>query len=159
MKKDNQPEDKAHKPPEKAPATGVPADARWTKLDRKLVSPEALATGNDQYEVRKDHILVFRPLKKQEIERYANLTLEMKEEANRTGEAELPRVINVVDRPTASSVDQRKSPSLWQEGEKTRPTRLEAGASMSTDEDTFGEKNLGTDNSGTIHRCRFRSRS
>ena len=52
---------------------------RWTKIDRKLVSPEALDIGNERYEERSEHVIVLRVLTKDEIESYALKTREIRE--------------------------------------------------------------------------------
>ena len=50
---------------------GIPPGARWTKIDRKLVNPEALEMGGERYEERVDHVIVLRVLTAEEIQRYA----------------------------------------------------------------------------------------
>jgi len=57
---------------------GVPPNARWTKIDRKLVNPEALDVGNERYEERSDYVIVLRVLTKKEIELYALKTQEIR---------------------------------------------------------------------------------
>ena len=57
---------------------GVPANARWTKIDRKLVNPEALDAGNERYEERVDCVIVLRVLTKDEIQAYAAKTQEIR---------------------------------------------------------------------------------
>ncbi|KAL9607786.1 MAG: hypothetical protein Q9167_007331 [Letrouitia subvulpina] len=47
---------------------GIPPNARWTKIDRKLVNPEALDEKGEHYEVREDYVVVLRVLTKEEIE-------------------------------------------------------------------------------------------
>ncbi|MCJ1247688.1 hypothetical protein MMC30_004903 [Trapelia coarctata] len=63
--------------------------ARWTKLDRKLVIPEALKAGNEEFEATGNHLLVWRVLTRDEIEAYAIKTQEIRdsrvEDAARTG--------------------------------------------------------------------------
>ncbi|EEQ33888.1 hypothetical protein McanMca71_002913 [Microsporum canis] len=49
---------------------GVPAGARWTKIDRRLVSPSALE-GRERFEERPDYVIVLRVLSREEIEQYA----------------------------------------------------------------------------------------
>ena len=53
---------------------GIPPNARWTKIDRRLVNPEALEQGNERYEERVDYVIVLRVLTKEDIEKYAELT-------------------------------------------------------------------------------------
>lgn len=57
---------------------GIPPNARWTKIDRKLVNPEALEAGNERYEERVDYVIVLRVLTKEEIEQYAAKTQELR---------------------------------------------------------------------------------
>ncbi|KAL8665124.1 MAG: hypothetical protein Q9202_002524 [Teloschistes flavicans] len=57
---------------------GIPPNARWTKIDRKLVNPEALEAGNERYEERVDYVIVLRVLTKEEIEAYAAKTQELR---------------------------------------------------------------------------------
>ncbi|KAH8589740.1 hypothetical protein B0O99DRAFT_332847 [Bisporella sp. PMI_857] len=53
---------------------GVPPDARWTKISRKLVNPEALEAGKERYEAREDFVIVLRVLSRDEIQGYAEVT-------------------------------------------------------------------------------------
>ncbi|KAM7209649.1 hypothetical protein V8F20_000052 [Naviculisporaceae sp. PSN 640] len=52
----------------------VPSGARWTKINRKLVNPEALTIGKERFEVRDDFVIVLRVLSKEEIQAYADAT-------------------------------------------------------------------------------------
>jgi hypothetical protein len=52
----------------------VPAWARWTKISRKMVNPEALSIGKERFEVKDDFVIVLRVLTKEEIQAYANAT-------------------------------------------------------------------------------------
>ena len=58
----------------------VPPNARWTKIDRKLVNPEALELGGERFEERPDYVIVLRVLTKEEIEHYAEMTMDIREE-------------------------------------------------------------------------------
>jgi hypothetical protein len=60
---------------------GIPPNARWTKIDRRLVNPEALDVGKERYEERVDYVIVLRVLSKPEIEQYAKLTQELRGKA------------------------------------------------------------------------------
>ena len=57
---------------------GIPPNARWTKIDRRLVNPEALELGNERYEERDDYVIVLRVLSKEDIEKYAEVTSELR---------------------------------------------------------------------------------
>ncbi|KAJ5775671.1 uncharacterized protein N7511_000682 [Penicillium nucicola] len=58
---------------------GIPPGARWTKIDRRLVNPEALEAGNERFEERSDYVIVLRVLSKEEIQAYATKTQEVRE--------------------------------------------------------------------------------
>lgn len=62
---------------------GIPPTARWTKIARKLVNPEALDTGNERYEERGDYIIVLRVLTYDMIEAYALKTEEIRAKRER----------------------------------------------------------------------------
>ena len=61
-----------------AGAKGVPPNARWTKIDRRLVNPDALKVGKERFEERPDYVIVLRVLSKEEIEAYAAKTTELR---------------------------------------------------------------------------------
>jgi len=52
----------------------VPPSARWTKISRQLVNPEALEVGKERFEALPDSVIVLRPLSKAEIQEYAEAT-------------------------------------------------------------------------------------
>jgi negative regulator of replication initiation len=54
-------------------AKEIPLGAKWTKIDRKLVSPEVFID-KERFEVRGDFVIVLRVLSKEEIEGYARAT-------------------------------------------------------------------------------------
>ncbi|RYP56573.1 hypothetical protein DL771_011752 [Monosporascus sp. 5C6A] len=56
----------------------IPQGARWTKLDRKLVDPEALEEAGERFE-RLDCVVVFRVLRPEEIRKLAERTAELRE--------------------------------------------------------------------------------
>ena len=57
---------------------GIPPSARWTKIDRRLVNPEALELGNERFEERVEYVIVLRVLSKEEIEKYAEITAKIR---------------------------------------------------------------------------------
>jgi hypothetical protein len=59
---------------------GVPPDARWTKISRRMVNPEALEAGKERYEARDDFVIVLRVLTKEEIQAYAVATQQIRGE-------------------------------------------------------------------------------
>lgn len=58
---------------------GIPANARWTKIDRRLVNPEALERGKERFEENPDSVIVLRVLTKEEIQSYAAETARIRE--------------------------------------------------------------------------------
>jgi len=61
-----------------------PPGAKWTKISRKMVNPEALAIGKERYEVRDDFVIVMRVLSKEEIVAYAEATAKLRGMCPRT---------------------------------------------------------------------------
>lgn len=49
-------------------------DLRWTKIARRLVSPEALEAGKERFEARDDVVNVLRVLTREEVQIYAEAT-------------------------------------------------------------------------------------
>ncbi|KAK5660683.1 hypothetical protein OQA88_12047 [Cercophora sp. LCS_1] len=68
--------------------TDVPAGARWTKISRKMVNPEALTIGKERFEVRDDFVIVLRVLSKEEIQGYAAATAQLRERRRKEHERE-----------------------------------------------------------------------
>jgi len=60
------------------PKKGIPPDARWTKIDRRLVNPEALEEAKERFEERLDCVIVLRVLTKEEIQKFADRTRELR---------------------------------------------------------------------------------
>ena len=59
----------------------IPPDARWTKIDRRLVNPAALEAVGERFEERKDHVIVLRVLTKEDIQRLADKTKDIRGES------------------------------------------------------------------------------
>jgi hypothetical protein len=57
----------------------IPPDARWTKIDRKLVNPEALEEAKERFEERQDVLIVLRVLTKEEIQTLTDRTHHIRE--------------------------------------------------------------------------------
>jgi hypothetical protein len=57
---------------------GIPPGARWTKIDRRLVNPEALEKANERFEERQDFVIVLRVLTKEEIQKLADRTRDIR---------------------------------------------------------------------------------
>jgi hypothetical protein len=61
-------------PPKDVRKDGIPPNAIWTKINRKLVSPAALEEGKERYEAREDFVIVLRVLAREEIQAYMDAT-------------------------------------------------------------------------------------
>ena len=55
-------------------STEIPPGARWTKIKRRLVNPEALERAHERFEERDDHVIVLRVLSREEIQKLADKT-------------------------------------------------------------------------------------
>ncbi|KAF2490359.1 hypothetical protein BU16DRAFT_543692 [Lophium mytilinum] len=66
-------------PAKGAEPKGVPAGARWTKIDRRLVNPAALDEAKERFEERIDSVVVLRVLTKEEIQALATRTEQIRE--------------------------------------------------------------------------------
>ncbi|KAI9812325.1 MAG: hypothetical protein M1827_004774 [Pycnora praestabilis] len=58
---------------------GIPVGARWTKIDRKLVNPAALEEAHERFEERENYVIVLRVLSKEDIQKYAEKTQEIRD--------------------------------------------------------------------------------
>ncbi|KAI4716934.1 hypothetical protein E4T48_06875 [Aureobasidium sp. EXF-10727] len=67
------------KPLKETTKEGIPSGARWTKIDRRLVNPQALEEAQERFEERLDCVIVLRVLTKDEIQKLADKTLEIRE--------------------------------------------------------------------------------
>lgn len=63
-----------------ATKSGIPPGARWTKIDRRLVNPLALEEAKERFEERLDCVIVLRVLTKEEIQKLADRTSEIRDE-------------------------------------------------------------------------------
>lgn len=57
---------------------GIPPGARWTKISRVLVNPEALERSHERFEERDDYVIVLRVVTKEEIMKFAEKTREIR---------------------------------------------------------------------------------
>lgn len=76
----------------------VPPGARWTRISRKIVNPDALKAKQERFEVRDDFVIVLRVLSREEIENYANLTARLR------GEFILPIPYTLINRRHRTAV-------------------------------------------------------
>ena len=58
---------------------GIPPEARWTRINRRLVNPEALNAEGVRFEEGPDYVIVLKVLNQEEISRYAQKTHEIRE--------------------------------------------------------------------------------
>ncbi|KAF4971404.1 hypothetical protein FZEAL_9855 [Fusarium zealandicum] len=82
----------------------APPEAKWTKISRKVVDPEALTMGKERFEVRDDFVIVLRVLSSHEIQAYANATQRL-----RLRERHLKRHRPTLDQPGDESQDRGRS--------------------------------------------------
>ncbi|KAJ6164493.1 hypothetical protein N7470_003165 [Penicillium chermesinum] len=113
---------------------GIPPGARWTKIDRRLVNPEALEKGNERYEERPEYVIVLRVLSKEEIQAYAVKTQEIRDARHKDQTRDRRRRIEASqrDRPgemTSSDDEEERDEKHRQEQPQPQPQpqpRLEA---------------------------------
>ena len=53
---------------------GTSLDARWTKISRSLVNPEALEAGKERFEATDESVIVLRVVTRDDIDHYAEVT-------------------------------------------------------------------------------------
>ena len=58
---------------------GIPPEARWTRINRRLVNPEALDQEGVRFEEYPDYVIVLKVLNQEEISRYTQKTHEIRE--------------------------------------------------------------------------------
>ena len=58
----------------------IPPGARWTKINRSLVNPVALEEKGERFEERQDHVIVLRVLTKEDVQKFADRTKEIRGE-------------------------------------------------------------------------------
>lgn len=56
----------------------IPTNARWTKIARALVNPETLDEMHERYEEFEDHVIILRVVTKEEIQKFAERTKEIR---------------------------------------------------------------------------------
>ena len=58
---------------------GIPPEARWTRINRRLVNPEALEQEGVRFEEYPDYVIVLKVLDQEEINKFAHKTHEIRE--------------------------------------------------------------------------------
>ncbi len=56
----------------------IPAGARWTKISRDIVDPQALEEGKERFEERFDCVIVLRVLTRDEVQKYVERTWQIR---------------------------------------------------------------------------------
>ncbi|KAI1820455.1 hypothetical protein F4861DRAFT_522956 [Xylaria intraflava] len=86
----------------------VPPGARWTKISRKKVNPEALTIGKERFEVRDDFVIVLRVLNKEEIQAYATETARLRDKRRKEFERESKNARNSDEEQTRSDEERQR---------------------------------------------------
>ncbi|KAI9641809.1 hypothetical protein NHQ30_009669 [Ciborinia camelliae] len=131
---------------------GVPPDARWTKIARKLVNPAALEVGKERYEARDDFVIVLRVLSREEIQAYATATQQIRaareeeeDRSHRRARRDARRRNRDRDRDRGEHVRSRHHHSDSDTSESyddDRPRMLEPAPPGSTKRAIFGDEAL-----------------
>jgi hypothetical protein len=95
-------------PLKEATKKGIPPGARWTKINRQLVNPASLEASHERFEERDDYVIVLRVLTREEIEKFAELTAQIRGKWN-------------IDRQVANAdSDAEAREREWQERHKNK---------------------------------------
>ena len=80
-------------PHKEMPKKDVPPNARWTKINRKLVNPEALEQDGIRFNEYVDHVIVLKAMDLEEIEKYTRKTAEIREKRRLLMGPEAPKPV------------------------------------------------------------------
>ena len=80
-------------PHKEMPKKDVPPNARWTKINRKLVNPEALEQDGIRFNEYVDHVIVLKAMDLEEIEKYTRKTAEIREKRRLLMAADPPKAV------------------------------------------------------------------
>ena len=80
-------------PHKEMPKKDVPPNARWTKINRKLVNPEALEQDGIRFNEYVDHVIVLKAMDLEEIEKYTRKTAEIREKRRLSMGPEPPKPV------------------------------------------------------------------
>lgn len=120
--------DQAEENADPTQSTDTPPNARWTKINRSLVDPQALAEGAEEFEEQDDHVIVWRVLTREEVQKYADRTATIRGTSPVLG-SELS-ALNEPERSLAAGAREQRSES---------PDKAGHEAALETDR---GEKRL-----------------
>ncbi|KAI5921845.1 hypothetical protein F4810DRAFT_313037 [Camillea tinctor] len=138
----------------------VPNGARWTKISRRMVNPEALSIGKERFEVRDDFVIVLRVLSKDEIQAYAIATAQLRELRRKEHERET-RYDRYSDEDRRGSDEERRERARYRREEddeyrkghgRDREDRHRRHRVSSDDEDDRRPKAIEYETSGSNHR-------
>ena len=93
-----------------ATKSGIPPGARWTKIDRRLVNPEALEEAKERFEERLDCVIVLRVLTKEEIQKLADRTKEIRGKYRLSHSSKLARAYTSPPNDTLAMHDGNQEP-------------------------------------------------
>ncbi|RAL64929.1 hypothetical protein DID88_001521 [Monilinia fructigena] len=140
---------------------GVPPDARWTKIARKLVNPAALEVGKERFEARDDFVIVLRVLSREEIQAYATATQQIRaareeeeERAHRRARREARERRNRRREEHGRSRQHHSESDTSESYEEDRPRMLEQAPPGSNKRATFGDDILMSGGIGSGERDR-----
>ena len=94
----------------------VPPNARWTKIDRRLVNPEALEADGIRFNEFVDHVIVLKVMDREEIEKYTRKTAEIRENRRRLMGPE----VQAMPPPSLPSEQSFDDPSVVSDGRSVR---------------------------------------
>ncbi|KAF2661868.1 hypothetical protein K491DRAFT_332872 [Lophiostoma macrostomum CBS 122681] len=98
----------------------IPPGSRWTRIDRRVVNPEALEEAKERFEERMDCVIVLRVLSKAEIQKLAYRTKEIRESRENRVDSIRPEPANTVDEGAMKSPAPMPTPPV-QSGGYARP--------------------------------------
>ncbi|SMY22529.1 unnamed protein product [Zymoseptoria tritici ST99CH_1A5] len=114
---------------------GIPPGARWTKIDRRLVNPEALEAAQERFEERLDCVIVLRVLTKEEIQKLADRTASIRDSRHEEDRAERKSSRRTRDRRDR---DEYEDPNSEDEFKAKTPKMLEGPSTGGSAASTVG---------------------
>ncbi|KAI0844557.1 hypothetical protein F5Y00DRAFT_266476 [Daldinia vernicosa] len=137
----------------------IPLDAKWTRIPRRLVSPDVLAGAGVRYEARPDFVAVLGELSRDEVTYFAHRTAEVRAaRGRRTSNTPATTTVISGDGVKGRKVDDKYHPDKYrnwdviEEGRQRQ--RRKEGNKNSHDTDS----NDDTDNDGVTYIVNNRSR-
>lgn len=131
-------------------AKDVPQGAKWTKISRKVVNPEALTIGKERFEVRDDFVIVLRVLDKEEIQAYAAATKVLRGTSFLTNTSAIQTTNSDIERRRARQNEDDQGDG--QDDDHRRERRHQQDYSASEDEEYSHDRRDGDRRDGDRHR-------